>query len=272
MTNLPQIIEYKKDRILTTPQLAELYNTDQKHINDNFQNNKSRFLIGKHYFFLEGDELKSFKNYTENFGVVGKRAPSLYLWTEKGALHHAKSLGTDEAWDMYEKLVDDYYRMKEIIKREESLEKSQEFSFLNSLYLRRLREFKKTAIPFDQFAIYQEVADFFFYAEIQGFRLPDSALPDGSVGIRWCAYASDVLGFNMKNLKSYNHVHPDRRGIRSANLYPVSLLPAYRKWFTEVYLPENLPEYLKYLKVKKIDIDHVMLSLGSYLAIGAKKG
>jgi len=272
MSNLPQIIEYSNQRILTTPQLAKLYGSDSKTISYNFIYNKGRYVEGKHHYELVGDTKKIFINDHLEIPDSLKNAKTLYLWTEKGALLHAKSLGTDEAWDMYEKLVDDYYRMKEIIRREESLEKSQEFSFLNSLYLRRLREFKKTAIPFDQFAIYQEVADFFFYAEIQGFRLPDSALPDGSVGIRWCAYASDVLGFDMKNLKSYNHVYPDRRGIRSANLYPVSWLPAYRKWFTEVYLPENLPEYLKYLKVKKIDIDHVMLSLGSYLAIGAKKG
>ncbi|MGE7841394.1 ORF6C domain-containing protein [Lysinibacillus sp. NPDC093712] len=37
----------------------------------------------------------------------------LYLWTEKGAWLHAKSLNTDEAWDAYEILVDEYYTVKE---------------------------------------------------------------------------------------------------------------------------------------------------------------
>ncbi|WP_259744712.1 ORF6C domain-containing protein, partial [Lactococcus lactis] len=45
--------------------------------------------------------------------VVGNRAPKLYLWTEKGALLHAKSLGTDEAWDMYDILVDTYFKVQE---------------------------------------------------------------------------------------------------------------------------------------------------------------
>ena len=37
-------------------------------------------------------------------------ANKLYLWTEKGALLHAKSLGTDEAWDAYELLDYEYYK------------------------------------------------------------------------------------------------------------------------------------------------------------------
>ena len=39
-----------------------------------------------------------------------KYAKSLYLWTEKGALLHAKSLNTDKAWEVYDYLVDFYFR------------------------------------------------------------------------------------------------------------------------------------------------------------------
>lgn len=42
-----------------------------------------------------------------------KYAKSLYLWTEKGALLHAKSLNTDKAWEVYDYLVDYYFRVKE---------------------------------------------------------------------------------------------------------------------------------------------------------------
>ena len=38
---------------------------------------------------------------------------TLYLWTEKGALLHAKSLNTDKAWEAYEFLVDTYFAVKE---------------------------------------------------------------------------------------------------------------------------------------------------------------
>ena len=45
--------------------------------------------------------------------LVANRAAHLYLWTEKGALLHAKSLNTDKAWQVYDYLVDFYFRAKE---------------------------------------------------------------------------------------------------------------------------------------------------------------
>lgn len=110
--NQLQVIEYSGQRVLTTSQLAESFGTDNKNLNDNFQNNSKRYVPGKHYFYLEGDELKSFKATTEISGNL-KYAPSLMLWTEKGAWMHAKSLNTDQAWEAYEALVDDYYNTKQ---------------------------------------------------------------------------------------------------------------------------------------------------------------
>lgn len=106
-----QVIEYRGQRVLTTAQLAESYDADNKQINDNFQNNFKRYTLGKHYFALQGEELKEFKA-TSNISGNLKFAPIIYLWTEKGAWLHAKSLNTDKAWEAYEMLVDDYYNVK----------------------------------------------------------------------------------------------------------------------------------------------------------------
>lgn len=108
-----QTIEQNNQRVLTTAQLAESYGAEEKLIQQNFSNNKSRYKEGKHFILLQGEELKRFKNHFENLGLVKKNAAMLYLWTEKGAWLHAKSLNTDEAWDAYEMLVDDYYTIKE---------------------------------------------------------------------------------------------------------------------------------------------------------------
>lgn len=106
-------IEHKQERILTTQQLAEAYGTDTANISKNFSRNQSRYAEGKHFYKLEGAELQAFKTaYGQNDDNL-KFAPALYLWTEKGAWMHAKSLNTDEAWNAYEMLVDDYYRVKE---------------------------------------------------------------------------------------------------------------------------------------------------------------
>ncbi|WP_251900667.1 ORF6C domain-containing protein [Lactococcus lactis] len=108
-----QITELNGQRVLTTQQIAEGYGTDSASITKNFNNNKSRFCEGKHFFLLKGADLKEFKSNIQNLDTVGKFANQLYLWTEKGALLHAKSLGTDEAWDMYDILVDTYFKVQE---------------------------------------------------------------------------------------------------------------------------------------------------------------
>lgn len=102
-----QITEYKNIRVLTTQQIAEAYGSDTRVISNNFNRNKDRYVEGKHYICLEGDELKDFK--TNHQFDESSRINKLYLWTEKGAFLHAKSLNTDMAWEVYDRLVDNYF-------------------------------------------------------------------------------------------------------------------------------------------------------------------
>lgn len=114
--NQMQIIEFYNQRLLTTEQLAEFYEATPKNIRDNFQNNRNKFIEGKHYFRLEGDDLKAFKNDTENIGIVGSRVNQLILYTKQGASRHSKMLGTDRAWDMFDELEENYFNPKQQIK------------------------------------------------------------------------------------------------------------------------------------------------------------
>jgi len=110
-------IEFQSQRILTTQQIAESYGTSTDIINQNYGRNNQRYVQGKHFFLLEGAELKEFKaslQFEGNLLDEIKFAPKLQLWTEKGAWLHAKSLGTNEAWEAYEMLVDDYFQKKEL--------------------------------------------------------------------------------------------------------------------------------------------------------------
>ncbi|PEL12694.1 ORF6N domain-containing protein [Bacillus sp. AFS017336] len=110
MSNL-QVINQNGARVLTTQQLAESYGTDDRRVSENFNRNKNRFQEVKHFICLKGEELKRFKS--EYANCVSANINVLYLWTEKGAWLHAKSLNTDEAWNAYEMLVDEYYNIKQ---------------------------------------------------------------------------------------------------------------------------------------------------------------
>ncbi|MDE5770801.1 MAG: ORF6N domain-containing protein [Ruminococcus sp.] len=107
-------IENEGKRVLTTAQLAEAYGTDTKIITKNFNRNKSRYTEGVHYYRLTGDRLKKFFANVNLTFANSNKIREIYLWTEKGALLHAKSLNTDKAWEVYDFLVDAYFRVQAI--------------------------------------------------------------------------------------------------------------------------------------------------------------
>lgn len=111
MGNLKQI-QVKGMIVLTTEQIARAYETTPEKIRWNFKYNRNKYKQGKHFILIEGEELRMLKRECE-FQTLFKQAKSVCLWTEKGALLHAKSLNTDKAWEVYDYLVDYYFRVQE---------------------------------------------------------------------------------------------------------------------------------------------------------------
>jgi len=107
---LPRVA-WKGVPVVTSECLASLYGTAPTNIKSNFNSNKTRFVEGKHFFLLAGQDLHDFKAVwvSHSDPVVGARARSLILWTERGAARHAKMLETDKAWDVFELLEDSYF-------------------------------------------------------------------------------------------------------------------------------------------------------------------
>lgn len=102
------VTDYRDVRVLTTQQLAEAYGTSTDTITKNFNRNKDKYIEGKHYICLVGKQKNEFLNLGQ-FDRGLKNAKILYLWTKKGAFFHAKSLNTDTAWEIYDRLVDNYF-------------------------------------------------------------------------------------------------------------------------------------------------------------------
>ncbi|EET8193528.1 ORF6N domain-containing protein [Escherichia coli] len=108
-------ITYSQIPVITTELLAHLYGADVKNIQNNFARNVGRFQIGKHFFKIEGEELRELKHRPSLSGSVkiARNVRSLILWTERGAARHAKMLETDQAWEVFEKLEDSYFNQYE---------------------------------------------------------------------------------------------------------------------------------------------------------------
>lgn len=106
------IVEWERQTVITTAQLAKVYGTTAKNVTHNFNRNKDRFEVGKHYFVLQGEELKEFMRVTPD-GHLPPSTSIAYLWTRRGASRHCKILGTDKAWEQFDYLEENYFDRQE---------------------------------------------------------------------------------------------------------------------------------------------------------------
>lgn len=155
-----KVIEQNGERVLTTQQLAESYETNPEYLNRNFSNNRDRYKQGKHFILLEGEQLKEYKLTTGKNDDSLVRVNKLYLWTEKGAWLHAKSLNTDKAWEAYELLVDEYYRLQNqmnlpttykqaLLQLVEQVEKTEKLELANAQKDQIIHELQPKATYYD---------------------------------------------------------------------------------------------------------------------------
>ena len=62
---LPATVEVKGMKVLTTRQIAEAYGVSKDKIIYNFNYNKDRYVLGKHYIEVLGEELRRLKRTCE---------------------------------------------------------------------------------------------------------------------------------------------------------------------------------------------------------------
>ena len=167
MTNLVPM-EWKGQRIMTTKTLAECYETEENNIKNNFNNNKSRFVEGKHYYLLKGIDLKEFKNQVNDIDLVPKRTASLYLWTERGVARHAKLLDTDMAWNVYEQLEDTYFKVQEM---KQEVKQMSDMEILSRAVLISQEQIKQiTAELNEKTEFIDDINDCFTFTQISQFN------------------------------------------------------------------------------------------------------
>ncbi|ENH2667252.1 ORF6N domain-containing protein [Escherichia coli] len=105
-------ITHNQIPVITTELLAQLYGTEAIRIQQNHKRNSARFVEGKHFFKIVGEELKNLRLSLRE-SQISPKTRSLILWTERGAARHAKMLETDQAWEVFEKLEDCYFNKKQ---------------------------------------------------------------------------------------------------------------------------------------------------------------
>jgi len=237
-----QPIEHDKQRILTTAQIAAAYGANTQIIVNNFNRHKERYTLGKHYYALEGEDKRQFLD-RHQFDLGSKNAKTIYLWTDKGALMHAKSLNTDKAWEVYEALVDSYYRVIRLVAPVPTVSDA----------IRKRAIANEQAVPDDCFSVLTELArDLYFWERFLNGALDNKAQAENSVGKCWSNYVRSVLQVPDQVRRTYRHVCPSGR-IVQAWAYPLKYLPVFRRWLREVYFIEKFEAYAQY-RAKRLGV------------------
>jgi len=108
------VVTHNNVTVATTEFLAGKYGTEPDIIRKNFQRNPGKFTEGVHYFKLTGRDLNNFLSKgSQGQKRFTSQIRGLFLWTERGALNHARILQTDEAWEQHDVLVDTYFKSRE---------------------------------------------------------------------------------------------------------------------------------------------------------------
>ena len=112
-------------KCITDKTIAEIHNMQVKHVRENINKNIKRFKIDIDYINLKevGDadhnlELLESLGYSK---MQISKSENIYLLSERGYAKLIKIMDTDLAWEIHDKLMDEYFDMREIINSNEQL-------------------------------------------------------------------------------------------------------------------------------------------------------
>jgi phage regulator Rha-like protein len=237
-----EIVLVEREHCLDSRLLAKQLGYDHKVVLQSIRRHKAR-LEAKSALLQNEAALK-------HEGYHGATRQTYYMLTERQCLILAGSLKKgDGALEWQDTLIDAFLqarnRVRELETQQQPATPPAPVAQINSLWQERLERFnRETCIPAGYWCIFGMVAGFCWTDEFRGVYLIDEALPDGSIGLRWCQHLRE-RGFDMRQVKKYPHRYPDKRGIQQANIYPNDWLGAFWTWFHGQYLKYDYPEYLR---------------------------
>ncbi|MFR3558345.1 MAG: phage antirepressor KilAC domain-containing protein [Paraclostridium sordellii] len=115
---------------LTDKTIAEIHNVEVREIRQLIKNNISRFKESIDYIDLKQiNQNDVFFNLDFTKAQVGN-SKNIYLLSERGYAKLIKIMDSDIAWDIHDKLIDEYFEMREVINSDENLKKELAYKLM----------------------------------------------------------------------------------------------------------------------------------------------
>lgn len=113
------IKEYNGQRVVHMWDIARLHGVDVKNIRNNFDRNKKYLLDGEDYFLISKDD--EFARILSTSKDVSRKAlgptKNIPLFAESGYLMMTKPMTDEISWKVQRKLVNCYFKIKEVIQK-----------------------------------------------------------------------------------------------------------------------------------------------------------
>lgn len=106
-----EVKEYEGIRVVTAWDIAKVHGREVNDVTKNFNNNRSRFILGEDYFLINRTEISERKISIQEF--IPNNVKEIPLFTESGYLMLVKTFTDDLSWDIQRQLVKTYFRLKE---------------------------------------------------------------------------------------------------------------------------------------------------------------
>lgn len=128
--------EFKKLRVVTFKDIDMLHERVEGTAKRNFNENKKHLIENVDYFFVKPADVQKYEIRTSEINNRGT-----YLITESGYLMLVKSLQDDLAWKVQRELVNNYFRVKEIVQAKPTC-----IEDILIAQLQEMKEVKQTAL------------------------------------------------------------------------------------------------------------------------------
>lgn len=113
-----EIKEYNAERVITAYDIAELHGRDVKVINQQFNNNRNKFIENEDYFVANRNLIHKLKSLTLENNLQNLK--EIILFTDTGYLLLTKTFNDELSWKIQRELVKAYFKLKELKDRVES--------------------------------------------------------------------------------------------------------------------------------------------------------
>lgn len=124
------VVEYNGERVLTLKQIDQIHQRKEGTARFRFNDNKTRFKEGKHFYLIDYSQKCVFRPFGINIPPRG-----LIVVTERGYLLLVKSFTDDLSWQVQEQLIDVYFRVKEVASNQyEKMSSQQAKALLNEIH------------------------------------------------------------------------------------------------------------------------------------------